>query len=41
MHWINWLIVAVYVVYVVWDGIRRAKGTHEIAVRKSCPSGEG
>jgi SSS family transporter len=30
MHWINWLIVATYIVYVVWDGVRRAKGTHEI-----------
>src|SRR5687767_800785 len=30
MHWINWLIVIVYLVYVVWDGIRRSKGTHEI-----------
>jgi len=27
MHWINWLIVVVYLVYVVWDGLRRAKGT--------------
>ena len=30
MHWFNWLIVGVYLVYVVWDGLRRAKGTHEI-----------
>ena len=30
MHWLNWVIVVVYLVYVVWDGIRRAKGTHEI-----------
>lgn len=27
---LNWLIVGVYIVYVVWDGVRRAKGTHEI-----------
>ena len=30
MHWINWAIVAVYLVYVVTDGLRRAKGTTNI-----------
>jgi solute:Na+ symporter, SSS family len=30
MHWINWLIVVVYLVYVVTDGLRRAKGTTHI-----------
>ncbi|HEX6941453.1 MAG TPA: sodium:solute symporter [Gemmatimonadaceae bacterium] len=30
MHWINWLIVIVYLVYVVTDGLRRAKGTSNI-----------
>ena len=30
MHWINWLIVVVYLVYVVYDGLRRAKGTNSI-----------
>src|SRR5687768_124601 len=30
MHPIDWIIVAVYLVYVVVDGLRRAKGTHEI-----------
>ncbi len=30
MHPLNWAIVVVYVVYVVYDGLRRAKGTHEI-----------
>ena len=30
MHWINWLIVVVYLVYVVTDGLRRAKGTNHI-----------
>ena len=30
MHPLNWTIVVVYLVYVVWDGLRRAKGTHEI-----------
>src|SRR5687767_4372376 len=27
MHWINWAIVVVYLVYVVYDGLRRARGT--------------
>ena len=30
MHPLNWVIVIGYLAYVVWDGIRRAKGTHEI-----------
>jgi SSS family solute:Na+ symporter len=30
MHPLNWAIVIVYLVYVVWDGIRRSKGTHEL-----------
>ena len=30
MHPLNWAIVIVYLVYVVWDGVRRAKGTHEL-----------
>lgn len=30
MHPINWIIVVVYLVYVVVDGLRRAKGTKEI-----------
>ncbi|HEX7120754.1 MAG TPA: sodium:solute symporter [Gemmatimonadaceae bacterium] len=30
MHPLNWIIVVVYLVYVVVDGIRRAKGTKEI-----------
>jgi solute:Na+ symporter, SSS family len=30
MHPINWLIVAAYVVYVIWDGLRRSKDTHEL-----------
>ena len=30
MHWINWLIVVVYLVYVVVDGLRKAKGTNNI-----------
>ncbi|MGE0552698.1 MAG: sodium:solute symporter [Gemmatimonadales bacterium] len=30
MHPLNWTILVVYIGYVLWDGIRRAKGTHEI-----------
>ena len=30
MHTIDWVIVAAYLIYVVVDGIRRSKGTHEI-----------
>ncbi len=30
MHWINWVIVAVYLVVVVWDGLRRTRGTTNI-----------
>ena len=30
MHTLDWVIVVVYLVYVVVDGLRRAKGTHEI-----------
>lgn len=30
MHPLNWAIVIVYLAYVVWDGVRRAKDTHEI-----------
>jgi SSS family transporter len=31
MHWINWVIVVVYLVYVVVDGIRKSKDTDTIA----------
>ena len=27
MHWINWLIVVVYLAYVIIDGLRKSKGT--------------
>ncbi len=41
MHWFNWLIVAVYIVWIVWDGLRRAKGTDELEgyflARRSLP----
>src|SRR5687768_1216042 len=30
MHWLNWLIVVAYLVYVITDGLRRAKGTTHI-----------
>lgn len=30
MHPLNWAIVIAYLAYVVWDGLRRARGTHEI-----------
>ncbi|MBX9928417.1 MAG: sodium:solute symporter [Gemmatimonadaceae bacterium] len=30
MHWLNWAVVVAYLVYVVGDGVRRAKGTTEI-----------
>jgi SSS family transporter len=30
MHWINWLIVAVYLTYVVVDGIRKSKNTDSV-----------
>ena len=31
MHWVNWLIVGVYVVWVVVDGIRKSKDTDTIS----------
>jgi SSS family transporter len=41
MHWFNWLIVAVYITWIVWDGLRRAKGTDELEgyflARRSLP----
>ncbi len=30
MHPLNWAIVISYLVYVMWDGIRRSRNTHEI-----------
>lgn len=30
MHWINWSIVGAYLTYVLWDGIRRTRGTTTI-----------
>jgi SSS family transporter len=41
MHWFNWLIVAAYITWIVWDGLRRAKGLDEIEgyflARRSLP----
>ena len=30
MHWLNWLVLIAWIAFIAWDGIRRAKGTHEI-----------
>jgi SSS family transporter len=30
MHWINWAVLVAWIAFIAWDGIRRAKGTHEI-----------
>ena len=30
MHWINWVIVAVYLAVVILDGLRRTRGTKTI-----------
>jgi SSS family solute:Na+ symporter len=30
MHWINWVIVGVYLSFVVWDGLKRARGATNI-----------
>ncbi len=30
MNWINWVVVGAYLVYVVWDGVRRSRNTDEI-----------
>ncbi len=30
MHWLNWLVVVAYLVYVAWDGIRRSKDTDSL-----------
>ena len=30
MHWIDWTIVATYLAYIVWDGLRRSKDSQEI-----------
>ena len=30
MHPLNWAVVIVYLVYVIWDGLRRSRDTHNI-----------
>ena len=30
MHALDWLVVAAYLVWIVWDGIRRSHATHEL-----------
>src|SRR5688572_16790553 len=30
MHWIDWTIIAVYLVWIVWDGIRLTRKSHEL-----------
>ncbi len=30
MHWIDWLVVVAYLVWIVWDGLRRTEGGHQV-----------
>jgi solute:Na+ symporter, SSS family len=30
MHLLDWVVVVAYLVWVVWDGLRRSKATHEV-----------
>src|SRR5215218_9686702 len=30
MHWIDWTVVAAYLVWVVWDGLKRTKGSDKV-----------
>jgi SSS family transporter len=30
MHWIDWTIIVVYLVWIVWDGLRLTKNSHEL-----------
>jgi len=30
MHWLDWTIVAIYLVWIVWDGLRLTRRSHEI-----------
>jgi SSS family solute:Na+ symporter len=30
MHWIDWTIIAVYITWIAWDGLRRTKDSHEL-----------
>ena len=30
MHWIDWAVMAVYLVWMIWDGLRMTKRSHEL-----------
>lgn len=30
MHYVDWAVVGCYLVWIVWDGLRRSKATHEV-----------
>jgi Na+/proline symporter len=30
MHLVDWIVVAAYLVWILWDGLRRSKATHEV-----------
>jgi len=30
MHWVDWVVVAVYLAWIVWDGLRLTKRSHEL-----------
>jgi SSS family transporter len=30
MHWLNWVVLGAWISFIVWDGVRRSKNTHEI-----------
>src|SRR5574339_711030 len=30
MHWLDWLVVGGYLVWIVWDGLRRTKGGDQV-----------
>ncbi len=30
MHLVDWLVVVVYIVWIVYDGLRRSKGTDKV-----------
>jgi SSS family solute:Na+ symporter len=30
LHWLDWLVVAVYLVWIVWDGLRRSRETDRV-----------
>jgi Na+/proline symporter len=30
MHWVDWTIIGVYIVWIAWDGLRRTKDSQEI-----------